>query len=225
MTGDRGNTPPRQLVLATRNPHKVREISQLLSGAGVTVLSFHDLPNLPEVEEDGETLEENAVKKAATIAAVTGLPALADDTGLEVEVLDGAPGVVSARYAGPNATYDDNNRKLLRALSGVPSAGRRASFRCVIALAVPGQAVRIVEGRTEGVIIEGPRGEAGFGYDPVFLPDGHARTYAEMDAAEKNAVSHRGKAVRAAVELVRQALGCGRANGPEAASHRDRPDK
>jgi XTP/dITP diphosphohydrolase len=203
-----------EIVLATRNRHKVREISELLSGVGVLVRSFRDFPDLPEVVEDGDTLEANAVKKAATIAAVTGLPALADDTGLEVQALDGAPGVVSARYAGPDATYDDNNRKLLAALAGVPAAVRRARFRCVVALAVPGEPVRSVEGRTDGVILETPRGDGGFGYDPVFLPDGHERTYAEMDAAEKNAVSHRGKAVRAAVRLVREALGPGRTASP-----------
>lgn len=198
-----------KLVLATRNPHKVREIAELLSGAGVAVLSFREFPELPEVEEDGATLEENAVKKAATVAAATGLPSLADDTGLEVDALNGAPGVLSARYAGAGATYDDNNRKLLSALEDVPPARRTASFRCVVALAVPGRPARIVEGTTRGVILEAPRGREGFGYDPIFLPDGHTRTYAEMDATEKNAVSHRGKAVRAAVELVLEALGGG----------------
>lgn len=210
MTHERDDTAQRRLVLATRNPHKVREISELLSDAGVAVLSFHDFPDLPEVEEDGDTLEQNAVKKAATVAALTGLPSLADDTGLEVDALDGAPGVVSARYAGEGATYDDNNRKLLGALAGVPLAQRTAGFRCVVALAVPGAPVRTVEGRTVGVILEEPRGRGGFGYDPIFLPDGHDRTYAQMDAGDKNAVSHRGKAVRAAVELVREALGGGR---------------
>lgn len=211
MAHERGHARRTELVLATRNPHKVREISELLSDVAVVVRSFQDLPDLPEVDEDGETLEENAVKKAATVAAVTGLPSLADDTGLEVAALAGAPGVVSARYAGEGATYDDNNRKLLAALAGVPPTLRRASFRCVVALAVPGEPVRTVEGRTDGVILLEPRGGGGFGYDPVFLPDGHDRTYAEMDAGEKNAVSHRGKAVRAAVELVREALGGGRA--------------
>ncbi len=215
MTHDRDDTRRTQLVLATRNPHKVREISEILSGTGLTVLSFQDFPDLPEVEEDGETLEENAVKKAATIAAVTGLPSLADDTGLEVDALDGAPGVVSARYAGAGATYDDNNRKLLAALAGVPPSRRRASFRCVVALAVPGEPIRCVEGRTDGVILEEPRGQGGFGYDPVFLPDGYDRTYAEMGAREKNAVSHRGKAVRAAAELVREALGRSQATASE----------
>jgi XTP/dITP diphosphohydrolase len=195
------------LVLATRNPHKVREISELLSDTGLEVLSYHDLPDLPDVEEDGATLEENATKKAASIAGATGLPALADDTGLEVDALGGAPGVLSARYAGPGASYDDNNRKLLGELAGVGGSGRRARFRCVVALALPGGSVRTVEGRTDGVILVEPRGRGGFGYDPVFLPDGHERTYAEMEAAEKNAVSHRGKAVRAAAELIREALG------------------
>lgn len=210
MTHERDRARRTQLVLATRNPHKVREISELLSDTGLTVLSFRDLPDLPEVEEDGETLEQNAVKKAATIAAVTGLPSLADDTGLEVDALDGAPGVVSARYAGAGATYHDNNRKLLSALAGVPLSRRGASFRCVVALAVPGEPIRSVEGRTGGVILEEPRGQAGFGYDPLFLPDGHDRTYAEMGPSEKNAVSHRGKAVRAAAKLVREALARGR---------------
>ena len=210
MPNERERTRPPELVLATRNPHKVREMSELLADSGITVLSADDFPDLPEVVEDGATLEENAVKKAATVAAATGLPALADDTGLEVDALEGAPGVLSARYAGPCATYADNNRKLLGALAGVPPSGRRARFRCVVALAVPGAAVRTVEGRTDGVILEAPRGEAGFGYDPIFRPDGSARTYAEMDAAAKNAVSHRGKAVRAAIRLVRGALTGGR---------------
>lgn len=205
----------RALVLATRNPHKVDEISDLLSGVELAVLSFRDFPDLPDVEEDGETLEENAVKKAASVARATGLPSLADDTGLEVDALHGAPGVVSARYAGPGATYDENNRKLLSALAGVPLSRRTASFRCVVALAVPGEAIRTVEGRTNGVILEEPRGRGGFGYDPVFLPDNHTRTYAEMSASEKNAVSHRGKAVRSAAKLVREAFGRGDAADPE----------
>jgi len=205
----------RVLVLATRNPHKVRELSDLLSEIGIAVLSSRDFPDLPDVEEDGRTLEENAIKKAVSVADATGLPSLADDTGLEVEALDGAPGVVSARYAGPDATYEDNNRKLLSALAGVPLARRRASFRCVVALAVPGEPIRTVEGRTEGVVLEEPRGQGGFGYDPVFLPDGRARTYAEMSASEKNTASHRGKAVRSAAKLVREALRGGRAQAPE----------
>ncbi len=195
-----------KLVLATHNEHKVAELSRMLEGLDVEVLSVRDLPDLPDVVEDGETLEANAVKKASAVSAATGLPALADDTGLEVEPLGGEPGVYSARYAGPDATYDDNNRKLLAALEGVSANRRRAVFRCVVAVAVPGGDVRTVEGRTAGSIIDAPRGRLGFGYDPIFLPDGSARTYAEMTQTEKNAVSHRGRAMRAARDLVEELL-------------------
>ena len=194
-----------KLVLATRNPHKVLEIRELLSGLDVDVLSCGDFPDVPEVVEDGETLAENAIKKARVVADATGLPALSDDTGLEVEPLGGEPGVFSARYAGPSATYDDNNRKLLSELEGIADRDRRACFRCVVAFAVPGGEVQIVEGRTCGTILTEPRGAAGFGYDPVFLADGSERTYAEMTATEKHGVSHRGKAMAAARELVRAA--------------------
>ena len=193
-------------MLATRNLHKVSEISALLSGLPLEVLSCRDLPGVPDVVEDAPTLEGNAIKKAAAVCAATGHAALADDTGLEVEFLGGAPGVLSARYAGEDASYEDNNRKLLAALDGVPVARRRAAFRCVAALAVPGRGVRTAEGRTEGTILEHPRGDTGFGYDPVFLPAGHARTYAEMSADEKNLASHRGKAMRAARALIADLL-------------------
>jgi len=195
-----------RLVLATHNDHKVTELSKMLEDLDVEILSVRDLPDLPDVIEDGETLEANAVKKATAISAATGLPALADDTGLEVEPLGGEPGVFSARYAGPGATYDDNNRKLLAALEGVPAERRRAVFRCVVAVALPGGGVRTVEGRTAGSIIDVPRGRMGFGYDPIFLPDGSTRTYAEMTQTEKNSISHRGKAVRAARGLVEELL-------------------
>jgi len=195
-------TPMTTLVLATRNPHKVDELAAMLAGLPVSVLSFADFPDMPEVVEDGETLEENAAKKAVEVAAFTGLPALADDTGLEVDALGGAPGVHSARYSGENADGPRNNRKLLSELSGVSGSGRSAEFRCVVALALPDCEARTVEGATRGVILEGERGDGGFGYDPLFLPDGHDRTYAEMSAAEKNVISHRGKAIRSARELI-----------------------
>jgi XTP/dITP diphosphohydrolase len=203
------NAPPARttLVLATRNLHKVAEMSALLRGLPLDILSCRDLPGVPDVVEDAPTLEGNAIKKAAAVCAATGHAALADDTGLEVEFLGGAPGVLSARYAGDAASYEDNNRKLLAALDGVPAQRRRAVFRCVVALAKPGLAVRLVEGRTEGGILERPRGDGGFGYDPLFLPAGHVRTYAEMAADEKNLVSHRGKAVRAARSLIAELLG------------------
>jgi XTP/dITP diphosphohydrolase len=190
------------LVLATRNRHKVDELSAMLEGLPVRLLSFRDFPEMPEVVEDGETLEENAVKKAREVAEFTGLPALADDTGLEVQALGGAPGVRSARYAGESTDWEANNRKLLSELSGFSGAARAAAFRCVVALAVPGGEVESVEGVTRGVILEEPLGEGGFGYDPLFLPDGFERSYAEMTAEEKNAVSHRGKAIKSAIRLV-----------------------
>ena len=194
------------VVLATRNPHKVAEIAAMLEGLPVDVLSSADFPSLPDVVEDGDTLEANAIKKAREVADATRLPALADDTGLEVDALGGAPGVYSARYAGPEGDYARNNEKLLTELAGLPAAQRTARFRCVVALALPSGETRVVEGRTEGVIIEAPRGDGGFGYDPLFLPAGRERTYAEMAPAEKNAESHRGKAVSAAVGLIRELL-------------------
>jgi XTP/dITP diphosphohydrolase len=191
------------LVLATRNRHKVEELSAMLSELPVRILSFHDFPDMPDVVEDGATLTENAIKKAREVASFTGLPALADDTGLEVDALDGAPGVRSARFAGEPPNWEANNRKLLSDLNGIEGSARAAAFRCVVALAVPGdEEVRTVEGVTHGVILEAARGRGGFGYDPLFLPDGHGLTYAEMRSDEKNAVSHRGKSIKNARALI-----------------------
>lgn len=195
-----------KLVIATRNKHKVEEIGDILSGLDVELVLSSEFPDVPDVEEDGATLEANAVKKACVVSDATGLPALADDTGLEVDALGGAPGVYSARYSGEPPDYRRNNDKLLRELDGVPEAERTARFRCVVALARPGADVTTVEGVTAGRILTERRGAGGFGYDPLFLPEGHERTYAEMSAAEKNALSHRGKAVRAARGLVEAAL-------------------
>ncbi|MBN2565409.1 MAG: RdgB/HAM1 family non-canonical purine NTP pyrophosphatase [Candidatus Eisenbacteria bacterium] len=190
------------IVLATRNRHKIAELTSMLSDLPVQILSLDRFPDMPAVVEDGETLEENAIKKAVAVASVAGIPSLADDTGLEVAVLKGAPGVRSARYAGADGNTAANNRRLLDELDAVPVGDRRASFRCVIALARTDGTVSTVEGVTTGVILTTPRGHGGFGYDPLFLPDGHDRTYAEMSSSEKNAVSHRGKAIKAARGLV-----------------------
>jgi len=195
-----------RLVLASRNEHKLREIAEILDGLDVELLSVSEFSNVPEVVEDGSSFEENAAKKAREVAAATGLPALADDTGLEVDALDGAPGVRSARYAGEPPDYDRNNAKLIQELSGVGADGRTARFRCVVALSTPEGRVSTVEGKTAGQILDSPRGDQGFGYDPLFLPDGFERTYAEMSPREKNACSHRGKAVRAARSLVEELL-------------------
>ena len=195
----------RALCLATRNPHKLQEIRAVLADLGVRLplVGMDDFPACPEVVEDEPTLEANAAKKARETCACTGLPTLADDTGLEVEALGGAPGVFSARWAGPGCTYADNNAKLLSALDGVPEPGRTARFRCVMALAIPGTtatppAVRLFEGRIDGRITRQPRGIAGFGYDPVFWVDEAGCTLAELSAAAKNSLSHRARALAAA---------------------------
>ena len=201
-----------RLCVATRNEHKLLEIRAALADLDVEITSAADHPAAPEVEEDAPTLAGNAEKKARWIAAATGLPALADDTGLEVDALDGAPGVYSARYAGPNCSYADNNAKLLAALAGVGERQRGARFRCVIAIATPAAAaaggdfetrvracsVTLHEGRLEGRILASPRGGRGFGYDPVFWVLETGCSLAELDVGAKNRISHRGRALAAA---------------------------
>jgi len=186
-----------ELVLATANPDKVVEITALLPGVALTPRP----QSVPEVVEDGDTLEANARLKAVAICAATGLAALADDTGLEVFALGGAPGVHSARYAGEDATYADNVDKMLAELEGVDD--RRARFRTVAMVVAPDGSEISVEGVTDGRIATEKRGSGGFGYDPIFIPDdGDGRPYAEMSLAEKNALSQRGRAFRAlAAEL------------------------
>jgi len=201
-----------KLVLATNNPHKVEEIRSLLSDLEVEILTPEDFTSFPELKEEGSTLEENAVSKAMVTCQFTGLASLADDTGLEVEALDGAPGVRSARFAGETATYDDNNRKLLSLLEGLPKDKRKAVFRCVIAIAFAEQDVQTVEGRAEGYIIEKPRGKQGFGYDPLFYYSTLGKTFAELSPHEKNRVSHRAEALRKAKELLLQTLSPGERN-------------
>lgn len=185
-----------KLVIATRNPHKLEEIHAIFDFQGLEVCSAFDFPEIPDVVEDGNTLEANAVKKASEICQATGLPALADDSGLEVEALNGEPGVFSARWAGEGCTYHDNNLKLLRELAGKDN--RRARFRTVIALALPGEPPQTVEGSVQGRIIDELRGDQGFGYDPLFMPDGYNRTFAELPAEVKNRISHRARALNAA---------------------------
>jgi XTP/dITP diphosphohydrolase len=184
------------LIIATRNAHKLEEIQAILGRTGLVIGSALDFPDLPDVEETGSTFEENAALKALALATATGLPALGDDSGLEVDALDGAPGIYSARYAGEPVDYAANNRKLLAALNR--STNRRARFRTALALARPNGTLLYVDGRCEGVIATAPRGTAGFGYDPLFIPDGETRTFAEMPAAEKNLISHRARALAAA---------------------------
>jgi len=201
-----------KLVLATNNPHKVEEIKSILSDLEVEILTPQDFDNFPELKEEGSTLEENAISKAMVTCRFTGLPSLADDTGLEVEALNGAPGVISARFAGETATYDENNRKLLSLLEGLPKQKRNAVFRCVIAIAFAEQDVQTVEGRAEGIIVEKPRGKQGFGYDPLFYFPPLGRTFAELSPHEKNRVSHRAKALARAKELLVHKLSEGKSN-------------
>ena len=193
------------ILLGTNNRHKVAEISQLIAHemASAEIKSLIDFPSVPTVMEDEPTLEGNALKKARSAYENTGILTLADDTGLECYYLELAPGVISARYAGERATYEDNNRKLLAALNGVPPRRRQARFRCVMAIVGDG-VERIVEGKVEGRILESPRGAQGFGYDPLFVPEGWTKTYAEMTISEKNGLSHRAIALRRAIEVLRE---------------------
>lgn len=186
---------PRRILIATSNPGKLREIQAVMANLAVRWLTLADLDPMPEAREDGDTFEANAAKKALHYAAASGLWTLADDSGLVVDALHGAPGVRSARYSG---TGDDqaNNRKLIAELRGVPAEKRNARFVCCLALARPGEILAACRGSIAGFIIDEPRGRRGFGYDPHFyLPDREATT-AELDPAEKNRISHRGTALR-----------------------------
>ncbi len=190
------------LVLATANRHKVEEIQAILDDVGIPLLTLNEFPNFPGVEEDGVTCQENAIKKAKATAAFTGRWALADDTGLEVDALQGRPGVYAARYAGEHATYEDNCKKLLKELQGVPSDRRTARFITVVAVSNPEGHTEIVEGVLEGTITQEFHGTGGFGYDPVFYVSQVGKTLAEMTFAEKNRMSHRARAVTNAKSLL-----------------------
>ena len=191
--------------IATHNAHKLLEISRILAPLGISAVNDRDLGlTLPEVEETGTTFAENAYLKAASACAFTGLPAIADDSGLMVDALDGAPGVYSARYAGENATDADRVRKLLDALTGVPAGRRQARFVSAVCCVFPsGETVR-AEGTVEGAIAFAPAGDNGFGYDPVFLRG--ERTMAQLSPAEKDAISHRGRALAQFSEKLRDYL-------------------
>jgi len=195
----------KKIILATRNLDKIREIRAIMSSLPLEIESLEKFSDVPEVIEDGLTLEENALKKARQIFQATRLPALSDDTGLEVFSLGLQPGVMSARYAGSSATYEDNCRKLLRALASVPPSDRRARFRCV-SVFTDGTIEKIAEGICHGTIIEEPRGNGGFGYDPIFVPDGYHQTFAELPAEIKNRISHRAKAFRRMTEILKESF-------------------
>jgi XTP/dITP diphosphohydrolase len=198
-----------QVVLATRNRHKLDELHRILEAAGLDVelLGADAFPDLPDVPETEPTFAGNALLKARTVARITGHPAIADDSGLCVDALNGMPGILSARWAGRHGDDVANLNLLLGQLSDVPDARRTASFHCAAAIALPNGTERVVEGVVEGTIIHRPRGDNGFGYDPVFVPTGHDLTTAEMASDEKDAISHRGRALQALAPVVGELLG------------------
>ncbi|GGT14404.1 RdgB/HAM1 family non-canonical purine NTP pyrophosphatase [Streptomyces chromofuscus] len=198
-----------RLILATRNTGKIAELKAILADAGLRheLVGADAYPDVPDVRETGVTFAENALLKAHALARATGLPAVADDSGLCVDVLGGAPGIFSARWSGKHGDDKANLDLLLAQLSDVPTEHRGAHFACAAALALPDGTARVVEGRLKGVLRHKPAGTHGFGYDPVLQPDGETRTCAEMSPDEKNAISHRGKAFRGLVAVVRELLG------------------
>lgn len=197
-------TENRRLVIATTNPHKVEEFRELLADVPFTLLSLSDLGVMQDVAETGETFEDNAIIKARAYAEETGLLTLADDSGLEIDALDGGPGVYSARWAGDDVTYDVRNRMLVERLAGLPDAQRGARYRCAIAIALPPPRglVGVVDGVFEGRIATEPAGHGGFGYDPIFYVPEQERTVGQMTAEEKHRISHRARAARAAKPLL-----------------------
>lgn len=199
MNSNRG-----KILLATRNKAKVKEYSNLLHGIPYEIVSLEDIGITQDVEESGKTFDENATIKAKTYAKLSGLVAIADDSGLEVDALGGEPGVRSARYAGEGSTDKERIDYLLKKMKGIPSEQRAARFRCVIAVATPAGEVKICEGKCDGVITFEPRGKNGFGYDPIFYLPKHKSTMAEISMEEKNKISHRGKAAAKAHRLLKR---------------------
>jgi XTP/dITP diphosphohydrolase len=192
-----------RVVLATRNAHKVGELQEILGTLGLDVELLALPAEAPDVVEDGLTFAENALKKARAAAAATGMPAIADDSGLCVDAMNGMPGVFSARWAGAERSDAANLRLVLAQVADVPDEHRGAAFVCAAALVLPTGEERVVEGRVDGRLVREPRGTGGFGYDPAFVPAGHERTTAEMPPEEKNAISHRGNAFRALAPAIR----------------------
>lgn len=190
------------LVIASRNEKKKQELLQIIGDLDLKVATLNEFPGAPEVKEDGLTFRDNAIKKAREVARFTGCLTLADDSGLEVDALGGSPGVYSARFAGEPTDDERNNRKLMEMLQGVPAHERTARFRCVIAIAFPNGRVETTEGICEGRISSIPGGQGGFGYDPLFVPDGFSQTFAELGPEVKNRISHRGKALQEASKLL-----------------------
>lgn len=192
------------IVIATKNENKVKEIKKILHGTGISIKPLSAFPPIPDIKEDGKTLEENAIKKAETIAQQFNCPVLADDSGLFVPALNNQPGVKSARYAGLACDYLANNKKLLKAMNNFSGKARRAFFATCMALAIPGKKSQTRIGKIWGKITETSTGENGFGYDPIFIPQGHDKTFAQMSAKEKNSISHRALAVMKIAQVIKQ---------------------
>jgi XTP/dITP diphosphohydrolase len=195
------------VILATRNPGKVREIVAIYARLELELRSLAGYPEVPQIREDGATYADNAAAKARAAALRIGLVALADDSGIEVDALSGAPGVQSARFLGPSATDTERNARILLLLEGVPEARRTARYRAAVAVARPDGTVRVFDGICEGRVALAPRGAAGFGYDPIFMPEGAQETMAEIPLEMKNRISHRARALRAAEPYLREILG------------------
>ena len=192
-----------KIVLATRNKHKIMEIKTILHDLPFEFVTLNDFPDVPHLREDGATFQDNSLQKAEAVHRLTNLPALADDSGLEVFFLNGRPGVISARYAGERATDEENNEKLLGEMRGVAPRRRRAQFRAVLTL-IDDRGREVTEGICPGKLGEAPRGTNGFGYDPIFIPDGFGRTYAELTAEEKNRISHRARALAGMKDILQR---------------------
>jgi len=193
-----------ELVVATRNQDKLKEIKTILRGLPLEIVSLNNFKGVPEVIEDGKTLEANAKKKALQTSRFLKKLIIADDSGLEVKVLGGEPGVYSARFSGKGATYSSNNLKLLKLLGKLAANKRKACFRCVIAVADKGRIVGVAEGRCSGRIAVRPMGSAGFGYDPIFIPNGYKKTFAQLGIRKKNKISHRSKALVKARKVIKK---------------------
>jgi XTP/dITP diphosphohydrolase len=198
-----------KIVIATSNQNKLGELKELLKNFDVQILSLQDFPDIPDIIEDGKTFEENALKKARTVCRHTGLIAIADDSGLEVDYLKGQPGVFSARYSGSDSNDKRNYKKLLGELKTIPHAERGARFRCVLSIAHPSDREQVVTGECRGFITTEPRGVNGFGYDPVFLDPVSGLTFAEMGPAQKNKISHRARALHELLKILPGFLGMG----------------
>jgi len=208
MTPPAAPAGPARIILATRNPAKLAELRRILAAAGVSaaVTDLGDVPSMPEVAETGRTFAENALLKARAVAAFSGLPAVADDSGLCVDALNGMPGVLSARWSGRHGDDEANLRLVLGQIADVPPGERGAHFTCVAALVLPSGEERLTEGTVYGQLTDAPRGSNGFGYDPIFVPDGFELTTAQMSADEKDKISHRGQALRALAPAIAELL-------------------